>query len=165
MISINLISDSSHYLLSDIGLPPSLFLITDSPSRSLYSEPLSPSPLGWLLNPDKGDSLTERVLARLIQSEAHEPDVWLRDDYRQAFITLSLAAQNSPIPFVEASYIMYGLHPEKLYASILARRSALLGPTGEALPQNPQKSRLPGSSPFPRKSVSPVGTGRKERAA
>jgi hypothetical protein len=94
-----------------------------APALSVESKAL---PLEWLLAP-KSDTPTERALARIVQFEAHEPDVWLREDYRQAFITVALAAKGSPMPFVEASYIMYGLHPDKLWPAVLARRAALLG--------------------------------------
>jgi hypothetical protein len=104
-------------------------------------------PLDWLLGP-KSASFTDRVLARLIQSEAHEADIWLRDDYRQAFITVSLAAQGSPIPFVEASYRMYGLHPDRLYPAILARRGSLLGRSSVI--------------PFPKKFVRSVADATKK---
>ena len=84
--------------------------------------------LDWLLSTDKGKSPVERVLARLIQAEAHEPNVWLRDDYRQSFITLTLASRGNTMPFVAASYQMYGCHPDKLHDKIIDRRHALLGP-------------------------------------
>lgn len=129
-----------------------------APAPAVQSKAL---PLEWLLDPDKSSTLTDRILARLIQCEAHEPDVWLRDDYRQAFIAVSFAARGIPEPFVEASYVMYGLHPEKLYPAILARRSALLGSAGEAAPHRVNPG-LPGSSPKkPSGSVKP----RKEDVA
>ena len=99
-------------------------------------------PLEWLLQPRKAASLADarlplneaqtdvivdRILARLVQAEAHEPHVWLRDDYRQSFITIALAAKGSALPFVEASYRMYGPHPDKLWPAIVARRKAQLG--------------------------------------
>lgn len=93
------------------------------PAPSVESKAL---PLEWLLAP-KSDTPTERALARLVCAEAHEPDVWERENYRQAFITVSLAAKGSPEPFVEASYRMYGLHPDKLWPAIVARRAWVLG--------------------------------------
>jgi hypothetical protein len=100
--------------------------------------------LEWILNPSKnGKDWTERILARLIQAEAHEVNPHLRDDYRQAFITLSLARDGSPIPFVEASYRVIGLHPDKVWPSILARRKALLGPEYcqlRSVPKKPSES-------------------------
>lgn len=97
------------------------------PSNFSPSLELKTSPLAWILDPAKKKSFTDRVLARLIQSEAHEVNPHLRDDYRQSFITLSLAAAGSPIPFVEASYRMYGVHPDKLWPKIVAHRNWLLG--------------------------------------
>jgi hypothetical protein len=98
-------------------------------SRAFALRRLNPKALAlqWLLNPEKDKKFPERVLARLIQSEAHEPDVWLRDDYRQAFITLTLALKGNTMPFVVASYEMYGLHPDKVFPAIVARRKANLG--------------------------------------
>ena len=99
-------------------------------------------PLEWLLQPRKAASLADarlpldeaqtdvivdRILARLVQAEAHEPHVWLRDDYRQSFITIALAAKGSALPFVEASYRMYGVHPDKLFQHVTDRRKAKLG--------------------------------------
>jgi hypothetical protein len=96
----------------------------------IVTRPHDPLPLDWLLRPTKDGSLLDRVLGRLIQSEAHEANPHFRDDYRQTFIALSLARDGNPIPFVEASYRMYGLHPDKVYPAIMARRQALLGRDG-----------------------------------
>jgi len=126
--------------------------ITASPEViAPYSSAL---PLDWILDPNKGSSSADRVLARLIQAEAHESDPWYRDDCRQAFIVLSLALKGESQPFVSASYRMYGLHPDKLYPAILARREALLGPAGASPtfkePVGPGNSRKPPQS-IPRK--------------
>lgn len=72
--------------------------------------------------------LSRRVQDYLEWAEAHEPDVWLRDDYRQAWIALGFAARGLRHPFVAASYRMYGLHPDRLWPAILERRRAKLGP-------------------------------------
>lgn len=69
-----------------------------------------------------------RILIYLEWAEAHESDRWLQDDYRQAWIVVLLADRGLPFPFVTASYIMYGLHPNKLWPAIMARRRAKLGP-------------------------------------
>jgi hypothetical protein len=71
--------------------------------------------------------LSERVMARLTSSEAHETDIWLRQDYRQAFICVSLAAKGNTEPFVVASYQVYGIHPDKVWPKILWNRQARLG--------------------------------------
>jgi hypothetical protein len=84
-------------------------------------------PLDWLLG-HKSRSFSDRVLARLIQCEAREVNPHLRDDYRQAFITLALAQQGSPLPFVEASYRMYGVHPDQVWPKMMACRRWMLGP-------------------------------------
>jgi hypothetical protein len=98
-------------------------------SLPLYTPPpaIKSLPLEWLLARTGEPSFTDRILACLIQAEAHENDPWLRDDIRQSFITLSLAENGDPQPFVSASYRMYGLHPDKLWPAIIARREALLG--------------------------------------
>ena len=101
------------------------------------------SPLDWILQPEKKRTPTDRILARLVQAEAHEPDLWLRDDYRQAFITVTLASRGNTMPFVVASYQMYGLHPDKVYSAILARRKALLGPAGAEHSTQPSLQSAP----------------------
>ena len=117
-------------------------------------------PLEWILNPSKGLSFSDRVLARLVQSEAHEVDPHLRDDYRQSFITVSLASKGNTVPFVAASYQMYGLHPDKVWPAIVARRAAMLGPSGES------GVTLPGSPKKPSQSVkSPAGKSEKNNAS
>lgn len=109
---------------------------TDKASEPVYSvgPPTVPDAdrlaLEWILDPSKGRELSERILARLIQAEARESLVYYEDDYRQAFICVTLASRGNTIPFVVSSYQMYGLHPDKVYPAILARRKALLGPTG-----------------------------------
>lgn len=96
------------------------------------------SPLDWLFG-SKDKSLSDRVLARLIQSEAHEINVHLREDYRQAFMTVTLAAKGNTMPFVVASYQMYGLHPDKVWPKMIDRRNATLGrPTPISLPHKPE---------------------------
>ena len=74
--------------------------------------------------------LTERVLSHLERAEAKEPDAWMRDDYRIAWITTLYASQGNPQPHVDATYRVLGLHPDKVWPAILARRRALLGKDG-----------------------------------
>jgi hypothetical protein len=133
--------------------------------------------LEWLLTPKSAEvCLSERVLARLVQAEAHEPDVSLRDDIRQTFVALSLAIRSDvgalkasamdapakgheadrtgpphPLPmcFIRASYSMYGLHPDKVWPAILAKRKALIGPEFTQLRQLPS----PGKSKEERKKL------------
>lgn len=71
--------------------------------------------------------LTSRILSRLEVSEWRETDPWLRDDYRIAWITVLLAAYGRSHPDVTATYRVLGLHPEKVWPAIVARRRAQLG--------------------------------------
>jgi hypothetical protein len=66
-------------------------------------------------------------MARLQQAEAHEVNLHFKSDYRQAWITASFAQKNVPVPFVAASYAIYGLHPDKVWPAIVADRKARLG--------------------------------------
>lgn len=94
------------------------------PARPLESKDLV---LDWLLAPKRKVSFVDRVLARLVQAEAHEPDVWERENYRQSAMVVSLARRGNTEPFTVSSYQMYGVHPDKLHAKIVARRKADLG--------------------------------------
>lgn len=107
-----------------------LAALNSAPAQAVESKAL---PLEWLLGP-KLQSLPHRILARLVQSEAHEANPHFRDDYRQTFIALSLAIRGENIPFIQASYLMYGLHPDKVWPAIVAKRAALLGRAGEVIP-------------------------------
>ena len=71
--------------------------------------------------------LTDRVLTHLEQIESHEPDPWVRDDLRISWITTLYASQGNPQPDVDATYIVLGIHPNKVWPAILARRARLLG--------------------------------------
>ena len=78
--------------------------------------------------PLPAESFSARVLARLTASEAQEIDPWRRDDLRIARLTVAFAANGAAVlcsPFVLASYMVLGLHPEKVWPAILARREAL----------------------------------------
>lgn len=84
-------------------------------------------------------ALTRRILARLAEAEAHELSPHLQSDVRIAWITVSFAARGDPQPDVAASYAVLGLHPQKVWPAVVARRRALLGSHydefwGEALP-------------------------------
>lgn len=84
-------------------------------------------PLEWILDPGKRRSLSDRVMARLVQAGVCAETTDEKQELRQAFIAVSLAAQGSPIPFIEASYICYGLHPERVWLAILHNRAVRLG--------------------------------------
>jgi hypothetical protein len=89
--------------------------------------------------PARFSALIERILSRLELAERREPNPHFRDDYRIAWITVLRIARGDPFPHVVATYTVIGLHPEKVWPAILARRKALLGPllqefSGESLP-------------------------------
>lgn len=87
-------------------------------------------PLEWLLAPKDPASLTDRILARLIQQEAHEVNPHVRDDLRIAWLLVLHCMRGDAVectPHVLATQEVLGLHPDKVYPSILARRKALLG--------------------------------------
>lgn len=70
---------------------------------------------------------TDSILDYLVSAEANEPDVWLQDDYRIAWITVQRASRGERSPHVSATYAVVGLHPDKVWPAIVARRKALLG--------------------------------------
>jgi hypothetical protein len=73
-------------------------------------------------------SLSARVLTRLTSAEAEEVNPWLCDDLRIARLTVAHAARGDAVlcsPQVLASYAVLGLHPEKVWPAIRARRDAL----------------------------------------
>lgn len=135
--SVGFNADSSSVFVTKTTIPAAPDAIPVPSTVLLDAKAL---PLEWLLaGPRKqltdvkrerdSDSLptSDRILARLVQLEAHEPDVWLRDDIREAFIVVSLAAKGNPQPLIDASYICFGIHPDAVWPSIIARRQALLG--------------------------------------
>jgi hypothetical protein len=76
-------------------------------------------------------AFSRRILSRLAAAETLEPDLWLRDDLEIARLTVLYAARGEAVecsPHVLASYMYLGLHPEKVWPAIQARRKALLGP-------------------------------------
>lgn len=101
-----------------------------------------------------------RILDRLEKAELSEPDIWFRQDYRQAFICVSLASRGEPQPFVESSYRIYGKHPGKVWPHILATRKAKLGKefpdwydaAGNRKPDIPKRTSAP-VTPHPDEQV------------
>lgn len=72
--------------------------------------------------------LAGRVLSRLAQAEACELNPHYRDDLRIARLTVAYAASGEAVlcsPDVLASYVVLGLHPQKVWPAIQARRKAL----------------------------------------
>jgi len=93
----------------------------------------------WLLV--SGNQKTESILAFLAQQEDLEPNAWFRDDIRIAWITTLWAALGYSHPHVDACYAVLGLHPDKVYPAILARRAGLLGPHPDiSVPKKPPQS-------------------------
>lgn len=89
--------------------------------------------------------LTNRVLVQLAKAETKEPDPWMRDDIRIAWITVKWAAEGVPDwcwyrtdpPYVAATrQVLRGLRPDQVWPAILARRKALLGK--EWAPESPR---------------------------
>lgn len=75
--------------------------------------------------------LVERVLAELQRAETNEQNPHWQDDYRIAWITVLRAAQGVAEPHTSATYTVLGVHPDKVWPSIVARRKARLGPLYE----------------------------------
>jgi len=101
-----------------------------------------------------GQELTARVLLRLEQVERREPDAWMRDDIRIAWITVLECSRGNPQAFVDATYRVLGLHPSKVWPAIEARRAVLLGAAYPEL--------FPGSS-SPKKTARGVRSGEWDR--
>ena len=95
-------------------------------------------------------AFTRRVLSRLEQAELLELNPHLKDDYRIAWITVLYASAGMNQPNVVATYRVLGLHPDKVWPAIVARRKADLGSLSEefwgeaASPKKPVRSVLPG---------------------
>lgn len=69
---------------------------------------------------------SDRIVSRLVEAESKESNAWFRDDYRVARVTVGFARRGSPIPLIEASYAVFGAHPDQIWPRIVARREALL---------------------------------------
>jgi hypothetical protein len=76
-----------------------------------------------------GHALSERVLARLADAERSEPDVWLRDDIRIAWLTVLYCANGKPTPWEWAFNRVVGGQPSKVIPQLVerARKHAMLG--------------------------------------
>jgi hypothetical protein len=87
-------------------------------------------------------SLVHRILSRLASAEAKEPDPWLRDDIRIARLTVVHAARGDAVgcsPHVLSSYEVLGLHPDKVWPAIQARKEAQGSPPFEEVCDAPKK--------------------------
>src|SRR5215472_7284155 len=72
--------------------------------------------------------MATRIIARLAEAEECEPDPHYRDDLAIARLTVAYAASGEAVlcsPHVLASYAVLGIHPEKVWSAIQARRDAL----------------------------------------
>lgn len=72
-------------------------------------------------------TIARRILFRLEEAEWREIDPWYRDDLRISWITVLRASRGESIPFIAATYAVLGLHPDKVFPAIEARRDALTG--------------------------------------
>ena len=72
------------------------------------------------------DSITDRVIEHLARMEMREPNAHLRDDYRQARLIMAYARDHSPMPVIEASYKLFGVHPDCVWQRISAMQKAIL---------------------------------------
>lgn len=81
--------------------------------------------------------LSTRVIARLVQAEACEHNPHFVDDLRIARLTVHYAASGEAVvcsPHVLASYMVLGVHPDKVWSKIQERRNALEKFSGWKLP-------------------------------
>jgi hypothetical protein len=101
-------------------------------------------------------TLAERVLRRLEAAEKKEPDPWLRDDIRIAWITVLEASRGNRQPHIDATYRVLGLHPDKVWPAIIERHLAILGEKFALLDPSP----LPNSLDIPQTNRKPMAVSR-----
>jgi hypothetical protein len=92
--------------------------------------------------PARIHSLVHRILSRLASAEAYEINPWLRDDIRIARLTVLHAARGDAVecsPHVLSSYEVLGLHPDRVWPAIQARREAVGWPPFEEVCDAPKK--------------------------
>src|SRR5258708_5202933 len=68
-----------------------------------------------------------RILAKLELAAARAENPHFQADYPIAWITVLRAALGVAEPHVSASYAGLGLHPDRVWSSLVARRRAQLG--------------------------------------
>jgi len=107
-----------------------------------------------------GPLLLNRILSRLEEAEAKETDPHLQADYRIAWVTVLHADRGYSSPHVSASYQVLGLHPDQVWARIVANRRAMLGPLYEQFSAEERGASLPLKKP-----VRSVRDPRARRAA
>jgi hypothetical protein len=109
--------------------------------------------------------LAERVLARLEAAERKESDVWLRDDIRIAWITTLYASRGNPQPHIDATYRVLGIHPDKVWPAICARRAAILGRSFQTEPVNSSAVSGVGSASVPYDRTNDIPHNKKQPMA
>jgi hypothetical protein len=122
---------AGHYTLIPVDSP---FFVTAEGSRGELAgncdrTSVALPPESAPLLEDDGD-LSARVVLRLVHLEAREVDPCFQVDYRIARLTVALAARGESVlcaPHVAATYTVLGLHPDRVWPAIVARRKAQLG--------------------------------------
>jgi hypothetical protein len=76
-----------------------------------------------------GREESEGILVYLASAEEREPDVWLKDDYRIAWLTVLYCANGRPTPWEWAFNQVVGGNPSKVIPQLVerARQHAVLG--------------------------------------
>ena len=86
--------------------------------------------LDWILNPIKGRSLSERVLAQLLLAEAKSGDHDHKLAYRLAWHIVLHCMKGDAVecsPVTLAYYSVVGCHEEQYYDRVMIRRAAMFG--------------------------------------
>jgi hypothetical protein len=108
---------------------------------------------------------SERILSRLELAEAHEPNPHFQCDLRIAWITVLYASHGYLRPHVCASYRVLGLHPEKVWPALVARRRAMRGSLYEQFFGGCEgvssDSELPPKKPVVSAGIPPCATDRR----
>lgn len=93
--------------------------------------------------------LSQRIIARLAQAEACEPNLHYRDDLQIAKLTVLYASTGEAVycaPHVLATYNVLGCHPDKVWSKIERQREALGDPEkvsgGSLPPKKPPQSAV-----------------------
>jgi len=92
------------------------------------------------------------VLDYLQRAECREPDAWLRDDYRIAWLTVHFAGRGYSDPWRFAFWWYLGRTPEKLipfFVSRAARHAAMEAAPARALTTPSQRRSAPAGAPLP----------------
>lgn len=105
------IADTETFFSSGSTLPPAARL--EGESRALLGELLAVLLFGL--------RHTESILAYLADAEMREPDAWLRDDVRIAWLTVLHCSEGIERPWEYAFYRYLGKHPDKLIPEFVAR--------------------------------------------